>query len=127
MRPSILYLDDEAQCLDVFQRMFGEEYEVRTASSPAEARRLLWAAPADIVVSDHHMPDVRGTEFLREVAEKYPPTFRILLTGTVLVGSLFHEIGAGVIHLFMTKPWDESDMRRALERASLRARGGSGG
>ncbi|HEX8843854.1 MAG TPA: response regulator [Pyrinomonadaceae bacterium] len=117
MKRSILYLDDEAVCLEVFQGLFGGEYDVRTAVTVSEARALLAECPADIVISDQLMPDVEGTEFLREVANKYPTSCRVLLSGTVNVGNVVGNIGKGTVQFFLAKPWTEQQMRRVLERA----------
>lgn len=121
MKQSILYLDDEGICLDVFRDTFKQNYDVRTVATSVEAHRLLSECPAEIVVSDQLMPGISGTEFLREVAERYPDSCRVLLTGTTMVGSVIREISEGIIHLFVRKPWFEQDMREALERASMYA------
>jgi DNA-binding NtrC family response regulator len=119
MRSTIFYLDDDAECLSVFQETFGEDYEIRTALTRTEALRLLSLSQADVVISDQIMPDIKGVEFLREIAELYPKSFRVLLTGGDTVGNLLHEISTGVIHLFIRKPWTEQDMRRMLEIATM--------
>lgn len=126
MRRSILYLDDEAVCLNVFKETFGEEYDVRTAATLIEARRLLLESSADIIISDQSMPEISGTEFLSEVAKLYPSSYRVLLTGSVHLGNVIPEMGAGLIHLFIPKPWTERDMRQMLERASLHFKSGAG-
>lgn len=115
---SLLYLDDEVVQLDLFEQMFRDDYDVRIAETVETARRMLAERAADVVISDQRMPDVKGTEFLREVAASYPSSYRILLTGRSKVGDVIHELGSGVINLFMTKPWTEQHMRQALERAS---------
>jgi two-component system response regulator HupR/HoxA len=119
MKRSILYLDDEATCLEVFHDLFGDEYEVRTAMTLSDARRMLEERPSDIVISDQNMPEISGTEFLYEVAEKYPASYRVMLTGRMSVVEALPEISSGIVHLFVRKPWQESNMRQMLERASL--------
>jgi DNA-binding NtrC family response regulator len=114
---SVFYFDDESTLLDLFQQMFGREYDVRTASVLAEARRMLSERPADIVISDQDMPNISGTVFLGEVAKLYPASFRVMLTGTMLAGEALPEIMSGVIQLFITKPWSKQTMQEALERA----------
>lgn len=116
---SILYLDDEIVLLDTFRDMFSNEYDVHIASSAQEAYGILAQHSADIIISDQSMPDVNGTEFLCEIAQKYPQSFRIMLTGQMLIGEVIPEISSGIVHLFITKPWWEDEMRRTLERASL--------
>jgi DNA-binding NtrC family response regulator len=126
---SVLYLDDELACLDVFYEMFRQDHDIRTAASAAEALRLLAERPADIIISDQTMPGVKGTDFLGQVAARYPSSYRVLLTGSIPLVSVMPEVGAGLIHLFVSKPWTEEAMRRMLERAGahfeLRRRGRS--
>ncbi|HYY93026.1 MAG TPA: response regulator [Pyrinomonadaceae bacterium] len=116
MKRSVLYLDDEPGCLDLFREVFGVEYDVRTASSTDEARRMLAARPADVVISDETMPGTTGKVFLAEVADSYPATYRVLLTGRITVGVALREISAGVVQAFVTKPWSRGDINRVLER-----------
>jgi DNA-binding NtrC family response regulator len=114
-RLSILYLDDEALCLDIFRQMFGREHDVRTALTVGEARRALADCSFDIVLSDYRMPETNGADFLQEVASAQPDCFRVMLTGAAGVGGFIGELGAGVIQLFLKKPWSEEGMRMALE------------
>ncbi len=119
---SILYLDDEAMCLNVFKETFGDTYDVRATLNLAEARRMLAERPTDIVISDQRMPEIDGTEFLREISELYPASFRVLLTGNVNVGGVLNEIGTGMVNQFIAKPWTQEDMRQMLERAAASLR-----
>ncbi|MFN2455968.1 MAG: response regulator [Pyrinomonadaceae bacterium] len=119
MKPSILYLDDDTACLTVFRDMFSGNYDVRIASTHAEARAQLAERPADIIISDQHMPEMEGMEFLREVAAAYPQSFRIMLTGELMIGHVINEVSTGVVHLFTTKPFDEPAIQEMLERASF--------
>lgn len=121
MKTSILYLDDEQHVLSIFREAFGDDYDVRTASTVGEARRELADRAADIVISDQSMPEITGTEFLAEVARDYPSGYRIMLTGSMLVGEAIPELSSGIVHLFVSKPWALEPMRCALERASLHA------
>ena len=117
MKLSVLYLDDEQGCLDVFYETFRREYDVRTAVSAEEARRMLAEQPADVVISDQAMPDIKGTDFLAEVAYRYPSSYRVLLTGSISLVGVMPEVGGGLIHLFVPKPWTPEAMCRMLERA----------
>jgi len=113
---SVLYLDDESGCLNLFREVFGAEYDVRTAATSAEARQMLAARPADVVISDHTMPGTTGKIFLGEVAASYPSTYRVLLTGNITVVDALLEIGVGIIQAFVTKPWSRETICRVLER-----------
>lgn len=116
-RPSILYLDDEQQLLDIFYEMFSDKYEVLTANALTEARLILAGRRIDIIISDQVMPEIEGVEFLREVAASYPDSFRIMLTGQAGIGTMLAEISSGIIQFFVVKPWREDHLRQVLERA----------
>jgi len=117
LKISILYFDDDPVLLDIFREMLSDTYDVQTASTLSEARSALAQCPD--IISDWSMPEMSGTDFLREAARDCPDGFRVMLTGYGQVGDVFKEISSGVIQLFITKPWDESDMREVLERATL--------
>jgi DNA-binding NtrC family response regulator len=116
MKTSIIYLDDEVCCLEVFREVFEDEYDVRTANSPEEARCMLAARPADVVISDQTMPETTGKAFLARVAACYPSTYRVLLTGSITVTDAMREVGVGIVNAFVTKPWMKEDINRVLER-----------
>ncbi len=117
---SVFYFDDEPALLDLFEQMFGREYDVRTATALAEARRILFERPADIVISDQQMPEINGTDFLSETAKLYPASYRVMLTGSMHVGDALSEIASGTVQLFIPKPWTKQTMQQMLELASLR-------
>ena len=113
LNKSIFYFDDESGCLDVFECFFGDEYQVRTSTSLAEAHRMLSEHPADIIISDQIMPEIKGTVFLRDVARRWPESYRVLLTGGAMLGNVLPEINGSFVHQFMAKPWLYQDMQQA--------------
>jgi two-component system response regulator HupR/HoxA len=115
VKRSIVYIDDDAGCLQVFADRFGTEHDVRTAETLSEGRRLLGESAADIVISDQSMAEIKGTDFLSEVAEKYPNSFRVLLTGSIGFGEVIHDIGDGTVHFFLPKPWTEDYVRNMFD------------
>ena len=117
MKQTIFYLDDEVGCLNLFEATFGDENDVRTATTLSDARRMLAEHPADIIISDQTMPEIKGADFLREVALTHPSSYRVLLTGSIGFAQVMPEIGTGIIHFFAPKPWTRQDIRQMLERA----------
>jgi DNA-binding NtrC family response regulator len=118
LKRSVIYLDDEAGCLKIFRDFFESEYDVRTTSTPEEARRMLAERPADVIISDQAMPDMNGKDFLAEVAAQHPSVYRVLLTGSITVAGALREIGGGVVQAFVTKPWSKEEIARVIERGS---------
>lgn len=116
MKRSVFYFDDDATLLDIFQEMFEDEYDVRTATTLDAARQMLSECAADIIITDQSMPEISGSQFLLEAIKKCPDSFRIMLTGYTVVGDVVGEITSGLINVFIVKPWKEEQMRQALER-----------
>lgn len=77
---------------------------------------MLAARPADVVFSDETMPGMSGKAFLAEVAAAHPSAYRVLLTGRIPLGVALHDLGAGVVQAFVTKPWYTDDIQRVLKR-----------
>ncbi len=79
---SILLVDDEVDVLYSLSRILGEEdfVEVKIATSGQEALELIKiTSDLAVIVSDYHMPAMRGIEFLEKVREKFPDITRNLI------------------------------------------------
>jgi DNA-binding NtrC family response regulator len=110
--------DDEVDLLDVFRKAFIRDYEVLTALTLYESRRILRRC-LDIIIIDLRMPEISGTDFLREAARVCPESFRVLLTGHGQVSDLPSEVTSDVVQLFVARPWEARGVRRAIERAAV--------
>jgi len=82
-RISVLYVDDEPDLLEL-GRQFLEirgEFAVSTTESVADAKAMLLNKPFDAIISDYHMPETNGIEFLKYIRQQYPDIPFILFTG----------------------------------------------
>jgi type II secretory ATPase GspE/PulE/Tfp pilus assembly ATPase PilB-like protein/FixJ family two-component response regulator/predicted RNA-binding Zn-ribbon protein involved in translation (DUF1610 family) len=115
----ILFVDDEANVLKAMRRIFRREnYVLLTAGSGPEALSLLQKeAPVQVVVSDHRMPEMNGTEILKKVKAKYPGTIRIMLTGYADTDAVMGAVNEGAVYKFITKPWNDDDLRLTVSLA----------
>ena len=52
------------------------------------------------------MPGMEGTEFFTHVAQLFPHTRRILISGYSDFFSVTEAFNEGIIHKFVIKPWD---------------------
>jgi response regulator RpfG family c-di-GMP phosphodiesterase len=115
--PAILFLDDEVAVLHALQRVFrrhqGATYFVDNGS---EALEVLQDNVVDLVVSDMRMPGMDGVEFLERVASEWPHTKRILLTGYADMEATVNAINKGKIHSYLTKPWNNDELRSSIEQ-----------
>lgn len=117
-RPKILVVDDEPDNLDLLYRTFRRDYQVLRAESGPVALDIL-AAEGDVavIISDQRMPLMSGTEFLSLTATQYPEIIRIILTGYTDVEDLVEAINAGKVFKYVTKPWEENELRAVVQQA----------
>ncbi|MBY0424711.1 MAG: response regulator [Cytophagales bacterium] len=114
---NILYVDDEINNLTSMKATFRMAYNVFTATSAEEGKKILAEKVISIVISDQKMPEITGSEFLASIKDDYPDTIRILLTGYTDMEALVEAINKGQIYYYLNKPWDEQQMRMLIEKA----------
>ena len=78
----ILCVDDENNPL-VLRKLVLQKagYEVLTASSGKQALELTASRSVDLVLSDHLMPGMNGTELARQIKAQHPDLPVILISG----------------------------------------------
>jgi response regulator RpfG family c-di-GMP phosphodiesterase len=114
----LLLVDDEKNILAALRRLLHQEkYRILTASSAPEALIILASTPVDVIVSDQRMPDMTGVEFFRTAKEIYPETIRIMLSGYTELQSVTDAVNEGAIYKFLTKPWDDQQLKAHIAEA----------
>lgn len=114
----VLFVDDEKNILSALRRLFhGSGNRVLLAESAEEGLALLEDEPVDVVVSDMRMPGMDGSAFLEEVRRRWPDVVRMLLTGFADVASTIQAINRGEVYRYITKPWDDNDLRLIVRNA----------
>ncbi len=122
MSSNLLLVDDEPNVPRAIRRALRSEgYKFLIANSAAEAFDLLRATPVDVVISDHRMPGVTGSEFLSEVNNRYPDTVRLMLSGQADIEAVIDAINEGSIFKFVAKPWKNDQLKQVVREASNRA------
>ncbi len=115
---TLLFVDDEIGVLNALRRIFREEnYAVFTATSADEALEVMKREKVHLVVSDHRMPGTTGAQLLKEIKEKWSDTIRIMLTGYADVQSIMGAVNEGAVYKFITKPWNDEDLRLTVSLA----------
>src|SRR5690349_8927459 len=111
----ILIVDDEENVCNALRRSLRKEgYELFFANEPAKGLELLKTTPVDLVLSDHLMPNMTGLEFLKLVRDRYPNCMRMMLTGHADMQTAIAAINQGEIYRFLTKPWDDTELKVTL-------------
>ncbi len=116
--PRILIVDDEAGVRSALRRTLRKEsYEIRFAASAVEALEMLKEVQFDLIISDHLMPGMTGLQLLERCRLLYPDVGRIVLTGHAEMETAIAAINDGAVFRFLTKPWDDEEVKLAVHLA----------
>lgn len=122
----IMLVDDEENILNALRRVLsgrnpagGEspQYTVETFISPQAALVRAEQMAFDLVISDYRMPDMGGIEFFKELKQIQPDAARMILSGYADLAGLVSAINEAEIFRFLSKPWDDFDLRLAISQA----------
>ncbi|RMG17525.1 MAG: response regulator [Deltaproteobacteria bacterium] len=115
---TLMIVDDEDNVRSALRRTLRRErYELVFAASGDEALQKLEEQPVDLIISDHLMPGMTGLELLKSVRNLYPDIMRIILTGHADLETAISAINQGEIYRFLTKPWDDLELKVTLQLA----------
>lgn len=115
----VLYVEDEKNNLVAFKASFRRDFKIFTAESADQAREVLDKEPDfDVIITDQRMPEETGVEFLVSILNKYPDPIRILLTGYSDIQAVIDAINQGQIYRYISKPWNEEDLRNTIKNAA---------
>ena len=120
---SILLVDDEKNILRSLTRSLTSwcrtnRLEILTAESGDEAFEVLREKQDEIplIISDQKMPGIKGSDFLKIVADRYPHILTIILTGQSSIADMGSIVKAGVFS-FITKPWEKDTLMNEVDKA----------
>jgi DNA-binding NtrC family response regulator len=113
----ILVIDDESSITGALQVILEEQgYEVHTAASMAEAKRLLGGHAFDLVFTDLRLPDTNGLEVLNYIKAENPDTEVILMTAHGSLEVAISAIKKGAYY-YVEKPFTPDEITLLTERA----------
>jgi EAL domain-containing protein (putative c-di-GMP-specific phosphodiesterase class I)/CheY-like chemotaxis protein len=117
-RRKLLLVDDEVNIVSALKRLLRPDgYDIHTASSGEQGLELLAQQPVDVIISDQRMPGLNGADFLRQARILRPDTIRIMLSGYTELQSVTDAVNEGAIYKFLTKPWNDEQLRAHLADA----------
>jgi len=120
-RPMILCVDDEENQLAVRKLVLEKEgFSVLTASSGQQALSLLACHQIDLVLSDHLMPGLTGTELTRQIKASNPGLPVILISAVNEI-----PVDAAFADLFMSKLDGPIAMCQNISAVLARSKNGS--
>ncbi len=117
MAIGVLYIDDEINNLNSFKAAFRRDFDIFTAISAKEGRKILDSQEIGVIITDQRMPVMTGIEFLESILSIYPDTIRILLTGFSDINAVMDAINLGQVYKYMVKPWQNDELKMYIENA----------
>jgi response regulator RpfG family c-di-GMP phosphodiesterase len=118
MLKRVLFVDDEPNVLQAFERQFRKQFEIHTAVGPQRGLQSITEnGPFSVIVSDLRMPGMDGVEFLSRARQMAPETVRVMLTGQADISATIAAVNQGNIFQFLTKPCSSEILSRVLDSA----------
>ena len=115
MAQQILLVDDERRLREVVALFLSESYDVKQASTGAEAMAILQRDPVVAVVLDYRLPDRSGLEVLTEIRSARPSVPVVMMTGYGSEALCASALRLGVRDYF-PKPVNVNDLLDAVRR-----------
>ncbi|EQA55694.1 EAL domain-containing protein [Leptospira kmetyi] len=125
-RPVILVIDDEIVILAsvkyAIEAAFGNKYEIEVAESGEIALKILEhykQARIDVplVICDQLLRGINGDELLVQIHQKYPQTYKVMLTGYASAQALGNALNNANLYRYLAKPWDREDLILTITEA----------
>lgn len=115
---TVLLVDDEPALLQSLQSSLRQRpWRVLLATDARAALDVLEQVEVAVVVCDHDMPGMSGAVLLRRIADLYPGTVRIMLTGRADLDLAMRAINDGEVYRFFTKPFAAKRLAEAIAAA----------
>ena len=112
----ILVVDDEKAVRDVFIAVFFEEYKIIPAANAQQAMDILRRPnDIDLIVLDVMLPDLKGTELLKEIKKTDPRYKVVILTGHSSKEIAIEALRSGADE-YIEKPIDIENVKEIFER-----------
>ena len=122
-QPTILLVDDERRVLLSLTRCLARlGVNLVDYSCPQLALEFVEENRPDLVISDQRMPLMQGSEMLSKIKAVWPDVHTIILSGYSDLESLSDAFNRRVIDRFISKPWDNNELRLVVN-AALREQG----
>ncbi|TDU62472.1 two-component system probable response regulator PhcQ [Prosthecobacter fusiformis] len=118
-RYAVLYVDDEEMALKYFEKTFGNEFRILTATNANEGLKLIESRGDEIgvLLTDQRMPGQKGVQLLERARQIRPKIVRMMITAFADFGVTVDAVNLGNVFRYVSKPLQVEDMRNTLRRA----------
>jgi diguanylate cyclase (GGDEF)-like protein len=112
--------DLEAEIRRALRRHLCDQFQGFHFSGALALRKLLAQDHYRILSarsSEQRLAHMNGTQFLSQVKQMHPQTFRMILSADIEQAALLDAINRGAIDRFYTKPWNDAELRDKIRLA----------
>jgi two-component system sensor histidine kinase/response regulator len=115
-KKKMLAVDDNANNNAIIEELFGDRYDLRTATTGEEALKIVQTFLPDVVLLDIMMPGMDGYEVCRRLRKQpvFEDTKILMVTAKGALEDRIkgYEVGAND---FITKPFEEKDILESVD------------
>ena len=103
----IVLVDDEKSYADLLTELLVENLNcsVHAFTRPTEALKVLPQLKPGVVVTDYHMPEINGLEFIRQAAPLVPEAAFVLISGNNLMAEKDAMAQLASLKSYLPKPF----------------------
>jgi len=118
---TLLLVDDDINILQALKRaLHNIDANIVDFNSPLAALEYCQSNQPDVVISDQHMPDMNGCEFLEQIKKRWPNSQRIILSAYQDFDLVSAAFSSGVVDKFICKPWVNKELNFVVDKALSR-------
>ena len=103
--PQILYIEDSDEARSLVRRLLSKKYVVLEASDPLDGLQLAEETQPDLILLDHSLPHMTGSEAATRLKKMLPNTPIVIVSGDLSPGARERALAAGAVG-FISKPID---------------------
>ena len=108
----ILLVEDDPDLLRFLQLVLGKRHKVQGFTSGKQALAALAQSPPELLISDLHLPDLRGEELARAAVQLEVPPAVLLISGDHARLERARPLAAATL----PKPFSIAELERQLEQ-----------
>jgi len=117
-RYHLLLIDDEEGVLNSLERVLrDEQYEIFKCQNADDAMQIISGHDIDLTICDYRLSDTDGISLLGRIGREKPGIIPILLTGNTDAQIAVEAVNKLALKGFITKPWDNDDLKRTVRNA----------
>ena len=110
----VMVVDDEEAIVQTLRLNYRRDFNIVGTTNPQEALTTIGQEPIAVLIADQRMPEMTGTELIRQALEIRPGLIPIILTGYTDVEALAKAINIGRVYRYLPKPWDRDELRETI-------------